>query len=274
MNGKVGSYAVTSINFNTWFNEDQNVKVITKNKKPKNKKKIIYPIFLEFVNHTSDIFWEKKLNTFANGKLPKFFSFNNNKIIFKKNNNIVECELTNDYIESTNLCIQFFKTYGGIFSKKDEIKEIEELSSSDNIEYNKINTPKTWSQIDKKMKEIMMKKFVHDMASEINLNKNDINLLLQTIKLANLSKTFNKNNFIVENEKLVRINGLKWQEENRFFKIDYAIITNKNKNKNDESSQEDEDFFEYSKDMITQYSKKIEKYFDYYHHKYIKYSII
>jgi hypothetical protein len=274
---KVGSYSVTSIDFNTWFVEDNTVKVIPKNKKQKNKKKIIYPIFLELATVTNDIYWTKKFNIWATGKIPKFFQAVGNEISYIKNNTIIaSCLLDNDVNTNMKNCVQFFKTYGGFFSKNDEkeIDEDEELSSDITSD---ITEPecKTWSQSDKKSQELMLKKYSNDLTEMMKLSHRESNLLLQTLRLAVSAKNFNKNNMILDQGKIIDIKGLLYDNNTKLFKIDYTLTSVKMINKkikdSDESSEDDIYVSEYAKDMIPQFNQKITKYYELYEKKYAKY---
>ena len=263
MRDKVGSCATTSIDFNTWFNDEQKAKTIPKNKKLKTKKKIVYPIFVEYANITMDIFWAKKFNIWANGKLPKNFSVTDSSIIFEKDDSVVICDLTHNYVTDTKLCIQFFKNYGGFFSVKDQKEEIVEYSSTPASDID-VMVDKQWNKIDKTKQEIMIKNYVHNISTVLSLNTKESNLLLQTVKLAVYSKNFNKNNIVIEHEKIINIINLMWDKDTRTFKADYAISKSVRK--------QDDEVIDLPKDMIPQYNSKIEKYYESYEKKYLRYT--
>ena len=177
MKGKVGSYATTSIDFNNWFKDEQKA-ITVKTKKQKNNKKIIYPIFLECAQITTDIFWEKKFNLWANGKLPKFFTVIDNCVHFNKGKISAKFEFTNDSVYNTKECVLFFKNNGGIFSTIDEKdgKEFDSYSLSSEEE-SIIN----WSTLTKKKQDFLLRSYVNDLSTLINLNDSEHNKLLQTI---------------------------------------------------------------------------------------------
>lgn len=272
---KVGEYSVTSIDFNTWFTEDQNVKVVQKNKKQKTKKKILYPIFMEFSAISTDIFWTKKFNMWATGKLPKFFSMNENVLSYNKNA-VVECIFDQDVETNMKACMKFFKIYGGIFSKKDEneVDEEEEDPTSDPTSELTEPEPKTWSQFDKKSQELMLKNYTNDLTDVMSLTTKESNLLLQTLRLAVSAKNFNKNNITIDQGKITDIKGLLYDSTNKLFKIDYNISNTKvviKKKDSEESSEDDTYVSELTKDMIPQFGQKINKYYELYDKKYKKY---
>jgi len=269
---KVGEYSVTSIDFNTWLGAET-PKVVQKNKKQKTKKKIVYQLFVDFASISTDIFWTKKFNLWASGKLPKFFSLNDNVLSYNKNTSI-ECVFDQDLSTNMKNCMEFFKTYGGIYSKNDEkIIEDEELSSDFTSELTEPE-PKNWSQFDKKTQELLLKIYTNDLTSVLNLTNKESNLLLQTLRLAVSAKNFNKNNISIEEGKIINIKGLMHDKENKLFKIDYNIshIKTVSKKKDSEESTEDDSYIsELTKDMIPQFTQKFNKYYELYDKKYKKY---
>lgn len=273
---QIGKYSVTSIDFNSWFDAEQNVKVVPKNKKLKNKKKIVYPIFLEYSTKASDIFWVKKFNLLANGKMPKYFSVtteSNYMIIhYIKPGTNVNCVLDKDVVTNTKNCIQFFKDYAGIFSKNNENDESDVEVSSDLP--SEITEPdvKTWAQYNKKMQELMIKNYTNELIDMMNLNNKEANLLLQTLKLSLSAKNFNKSNIVIDQGKITLIKDLLWDENTKMFKIDIASSKSTYKKISEDSSEDDIYVCDMKKDMIPQFNQKIKKYYELYDKKYIKYN--
>ena len=266
ISGKVGSYSTTSIDFNCWFRDEQKV-VTIKTKKQKNNKKIIYPVFLECANITTDIFWEKKFNLWATGKLPKYFNFYDNCIYFTKGNTTPKCELTNDNNLNTKLCIDFFKTYGCIFSIQDEKDEKYEPDETYILSEEEVK-PKNWASLSKKQQDFLLRNYVTELTKLMKLNISESNKLLQTIRLSVSDKIFNKNNIIIENNNITEIKGLMWDDSKRVFKAEQSVNKTKIKNKN---NKEDDILISLPKDMIPQFSQKLEKYFEFYEKKNAKY---
>lgn len=268
-NKKVGQYAVTSIDFNTWFGEESNVKVVPKNKKQKTKKKIVYQIFSDMALVVPDIFWVKKFNLWASGKIPKYFTVNNNVISYNKSSTSIDCVLDQDVDTNAKLCIQFFKTYGGIFSKIDEYEVEKELSSEIPSETTEPE-PKTWTQCDKKSQELMIKVYTNQLSDSLNLTNKEYCLLLQTLRLAVSAKNFNKSNIVIDNGKIIDIKGLLWDSNTKKFKLDY--VTTNTQHKKTEVDSSDEECPDITKDMIPQFNQKIKKYYELYEKKYEKYN--
>lgn len=259
--GQVGQYAVISIDFNTWFNEDPQPKTLLKNKKQKTKKKIVYPIFLDFAGETTDPFWMKKFNVWANGKLPKNFFISDNVLQYKKGNDNYTIKLTD-----VKSCIDFFKSHGGLFSKREEIEESSESTTPlESIEPVEV----IWSKSDKKNQELLIKEYTLSLAKSMHLSSKEHLLLLQTVRLAIASKNFNKSNIIINNNKIVEIHGLMWDKDLKIFKLDTSSRQIKKKS---EEVKCDDVMPDFPKDMIPNYRQRIEKYNKYYEKKADKYN--
>jgi hypothetical protein len=266
----VGTYAVQTFDFSTWCNEEQPVKMETKLKK-KNKKKIVYPMFAEFAVHTSDTYWHKKFNVLANGKIPKYFTVYGDTIAYSKSGKMVEWQRTSDNAEDTKTCIEFFKNYGGLFSKRDETEFIEQsMTPSDSyVEICSEDPPiiKTWTQYDKKSQELLIKNYTQDLGDQMNLTKSERLLLLQTLRLDIADKRFNKNNIVLNNNKIVDIIGLQ-SDKNKVFRITESSTRNVKKVEPKVSNSSD---FDYPKDMVVNYQQRFEKYYELMNKKCLKY---
>ena len=216
---KIGTMAVTSIDFDAWFKNDTVVKTAPKVNKKFNKK-VIYPLFLTFAELTTDIFWVKKFYIWANGKLPKFFKIDNHDtftIIFEKNTIYITWSPTGNHQNDTLSCITFFTTHGGIYSKKDEIaaKLIESSDSSEekDIKYG-------WTNFNKYEQEILIRIYVNELVkNELNLNQNEKNLLLQSIRLGIATKNIPNTAIEMKNNKISNIKGVLWNPQTREFRI-------------------------------------------------------
>lgn len=264
LNGKVGSYASASIDFDAWFKNEQLSTPVTKSKKTKNTKEPIYPVFEECAKNVTDIFWIKNFNIWAGGKLPKFFSYKDHTLYYNKSQNCAQCELTYDPAANTILCMNFFKMYGGIYSMQDGNDNDDPDDSDDN---EKSKGPIVWSTLSKKNQDFMIRQYVLGIKPVFNLNPKETNKLLQTIRLCVSDKTFNKSNIIIENATIIQINGLMWNPDNRIFRATYDT----DKHKKLKSKSDDIFVNSLPKDMIPQFNLKYSKYLEIYDKKNAKY---
>lgn len=214
---KIGKMAVTSIDFDAWFKNEPVVKQPVKTNKKFNKK-VIYPLFLTYAELTTDIFWVKKFQLWANGKLPKFFTVIDHTITFDKKNIHATWTPTNNPEQDVLSCISFFTVHAGLYSKKDEqnAKLIE--SSSDSSEHEAIEYG--WTNFNKYKQELLIRSYVNELAkSELQLTDKEKKLLLQLIRLGIATKNIQNNAIEINQNKISNIKGVLWNPQTREFRI-------------------------------------------------------
>jgi hypothetical protein len=216
---KIGSMAVMSFDFDEWFKNESNVNNTVKVNKKYNKK-IVHPLLLTYSELITDVFWIKKFQLWASGKLPKNFTLFNNVITFINKNGVESTwQPTGNHKEDAQSCIQFFSLHAGLFSKKDEL-EARYVESEDEEEE---EIQKTWSQINKNEQEILIRTYVNELAqSDMNLNNQECKLLLQSIRLGIATKNISNQSIEMKNNKIINIKGILWNAETRQFRVNYT----------------------------------------------------
>ena len=218
----VGQYSVSISSFLPWKSEKS---VVTPKKNKKMLKPIINPIFEQLANLTEDIFWKTIFLDCSRGKFPRGFTFKNNVLTFKKGNKMTRLELTTNLAESFTSSMNFFQSAGGIMSKEDreKIRRKEEERILEQIES---ETEKNWKDIKKEnLKEILLNEFINDICEELKFNDMEKRELTTTIKKGIILKCFNNENIIMEDGRIVEIEGLIYDEKKREHDIheDYII---------------------------------------------------
>ena len=255
--GRIGSHAISTIDFSFWANEPI-VQMPHKIKKTKVTKDIIYKIFDDCAVVTEDKFWAEKFNNAAIGKFPPKFSFNDGLLIFKKGAKCLTLEVSNNPYEASNACIQFFHTNGGIFSELDERNSAE-------LQYERTREalnqePLTWGNANKKVQENILCYYIENMKNLMKLEKSEAEELRQVIQLGIVSKHFGKHNINIENNRIHSITGLLWNAEARTFYIDPNIkpVTSRTyeRKANNQINEPSE------KDTIPQFGSEWDKYLD------------
>jgi|688.fasta_scaffold151546_3 hypothetical protein len=209
-NGKVGNQAISTIDFNTWI-KDTEVVV----KKKKKRKEIVHKIFSDFANIITDTFWIEKFNNASIGKLPTKFSFSNGVLKYKKGNKTYSKELLNSNLETAYECIKFFNTYG-LFSNNDISKSNEQIGEIK-------SEILTWENANENVKELLIGYYINDMMKVMELNKSEVKQLKQTIMMGISLKLLKKTHFFVEENRLIKINNILWDNVNRKFFIDESL---------------------------------------------------
>lgn len=227
MSQSVGQYSVSISSFLPWKSDKP---VTTPKKRKKTLKPIVNPIFEKLANLTEDIFWKTTFLDCARGKLPRGFTFRNNLLTFKKGNKMTCLELTTNLPESFTSTMNFFQSAAGIMSSQDrrkiKLKEEERI-----LEQNEKDLDKEWKDIRKEnIKDVLLNEFIVDICERLEFNENEKRELITTIKKGIMLKYFNNDNILMENGKIVEIDGLNYNEKKRIHEIDESYIVKRNRN--------------------------------------------
>lgn len=216
-NGKIGSYAISTVDFNSWSQTPTNSN--KKNKKNRSNKQLINKIFADYSELVDDPFWIEKFKNASHGKFPTKFSYKNDSIIYKKASKSNTLELPKNKLEGVSACIHFFQTHGSIFSPLD-IQKTAELEQIKRI--NELNTQQelSWSNSNKKVQECLLSYYVISMKENLRLTENEMEQLREIINLGIVDKFFGKHNITIKNKRINNIDGLMWDSELRYFFID------------------------------------------------------
>lgn len=262
---KVGSYAISTVNFDSWIKEP----VITtqhKNKKTRGIKEVKNPCFLEYIEITQDSFWVEKFTNASIGKFPVKFSYRDGVMYYKKGAKVRSLELSNNKYEAAPSCIEFFRVNGGIFSPIDEQNSIALQNARIQSD---LTAPLTWGSANKKLQECLISYYVMHMKSSMNLKSNEVEQLRRCILLGIFNKYFGKHNIRIEENHIYSIEGLMWDDEAHIFFIDNRIkpvLTRKYTRKLDANNTSDISH----KDMIPQFMTRWQKYVDFLDKKMIR----
>lgn len=216
LGGKVGSYAISTVDFDSWMNEPV-VQAPQRNRKTRGNKETVHKIFADCAVVTQDPFWVDKFNNAAMGKFPHKFNFHDGLLTYRKGAKSHVLEVSNNPYEASYACMEFFRANGGIFSPSDEQKSLE-------LQYARAHAvltqqQLTWGDANKKVQECMLSYYVIDMKALMGLSDPEVEQLRQTIRLGIANKYFGKHNIRVENNRIHSVDGLLWNNELRNFYI-------------------------------------------------------
>jgi hypothetical protein len=171
------------------------------------KKDIIYPIFLECIEHIDDKFWENIFEDLAYGKTPygtyinkNFFSCNykDKEFSYKIEKNDPE-QLYNDIYSLLN-------TKLGLLSPRDKIKKKTDFI---NIEDEIKEGRKNWSKIRKKnIKELLIENYVIAMKNKYSLTIKQVKYLLSVIFIGMVFKIINTKDIHYNDGVINKIDGI------------------------------------------------------------------
>ena len=178
------------------------------------KRELIYPFFLDCINHCTDSFWEQIFDDLAYGKAPygtyitKGFlccSYKNKEFSYKIERKETSLILYTDIFT-------LMKEKLGILSYKEAVQK--KLDFTD-LEKNLRNSRQEWGDIKKKtIKDSLYEKYAIDMAEKHNLTTQQTKYLLALLLLAITFKSITSKDIIYENDKIIHINGLEISQDN------------------------------------------------------------
>lgn len=215
-NSNVGTFAVTTFDFNHWKPTQPPANV--KQRKTRSKKVVVHNIFEKCLEHITDPFWIEKITAASYNKFPRGFGYRDGVLFYKKGNKSQSLEIGNkNYFEAANATIEFMRTNGGIFSTLDKEKSTLMHSNRD-AEYEEEEL--TWANTNKRVHECLISNYVVFMKQQMGLTDNEKEHLRQTVNLGISNKFFTKDNIHITDKQIYLIDGLLWDDESRRFYID------------------------------------------------------
>lgn len=223
LGGRVGSYAISTVDFDSWMNEPM-VQAPQRIRKTRGVKEVIHKIFADCAIIIEDPFWVEKFNTAAIGKFPRGFNFHDGVLVYKKGAKSHALEVSNNPYEAAYACMEFLRSNGGIFSPLDEQTSLElQYARSQAV---LTQQQLTWADSNKKIQECMLSHYVMTMKNTMKLNDLEVEQLRQTIRLGIANKYFGKHNIRVESNRIHSIDGLLWNNDARMFYINPELKPN------------------------------------------------
>jgi hypothetical protein len=258
LGGRVGSYAISTIEFDSWMHEPI-VQAPQRARKVRGIKEVIHKIFADCANAVDDPFWAEKFNTAARGKFPRGFGYNDGILSFRKGAKCHQLEVSANPYEAAFACMEFFRGNGGIFSPMDEQQSLELQHARSQAVLTQQQL--TWGDANKKIQECMLSHYVIGMKSLMELTDLEMEQLRQTIRLGIANKFFGKHNIHVDNNRIHSIGGLLWDNQDRRFYINPDLKPNSTRtytrNKEGPAAIDPS-----QKDMIPQFGIKWNKYIE------------
>lgn len=174
------------------------------------KKEIIYPIFLECIQYTSDTFWENVFEDLAYSKCP--YGTYINKGFLCCNYKDKEFSYKIEKKDSKQLYEDVYNLLAkrlGLLSIRDKLKKKIDFNT---IEEELKSNRKNWTHIRKKnIKDLLIENYVIDMKKKYNLTNKQARTLLSNIFIGMIFKVINVKDIIYENGEIKEINGISFE---------------------------------------------------------------
>jgi len=194
---------------------------------PYDKREVLYPVFEQCVQHTTDDFWKNIFENFSMGKCPKglyiskdtIYSSNKKKGVFynipqyesiAQSKNVFS-EVRNILMNELSICSNI-----DIDNKKREISETNKPGE--------INDDTVWSEIRKKnTREIYIIKFVLRMKRKYNLDWHNTQDLYSLVHTSFIYKSQSSKDVNFKNKRIESINGIEYDESLKKFVNKYIV---------------------------------------------------
>jgi hypothetical protein len=183
------------------------------------KKEIIFPLFLECCQYTTDIFWENIFEDLAYGK-PPYGTYISKGFLccsYKKKEFSYKIERKTPEILHSDIYL-LLKNKLGLLSQKEKIKK---RAAFQNIEETMNETRKSWSKIRKKnIKDLLIEQFVINMRYKHFLSIAQSRYLLSLIFIAMVFKVITSNDIDYQNGVILGIDGISFNKKEIIFERD------------------------------------------------------
>ena len=206
-------------------------------------KDIIYPFFLYCTKYTTDEFWKNIFEDLSFGETPTgvFISKNMIQSIVKGKEFVYKINPTEDPEK-------IYTDLRHILSDKMNILSPTELQKNKSLVPRTKTKVDKWSNIKKKtIKDILLSNYVVEICKEKEVSKNKTNDLLDIITLFISLKILDNNDIILSDNKIVKIDGLFFDENMGTFRFDKHVDFTNN----------DIEVIEENKKMISEWKKFI-----------------
>ena len=193
---------------------------------PQDRGKILYPVFSDCAQYTLDAFWQQVFEDCAKGKFPKGSSIDAEGVTMYFKNKISKSVITYKLTETPE---QIFKDLKGLFQEQLNIKsnidreeiraELDQICKSLQESFGG-----NWQQIKrKKIKDPIIRRYILDLKERHKLSDRETSQVAQLIKLGFLFNWISNENVIYQDQQIVDIETLHFNEDDRTFQLEEQI---------------------------------------------------
>lgn len=177
------------------------------------KNDVIYPIFIECMQYSSDIFWKNTFEELSYGRCPYGIYISNDNICcnYKDKKFCYNIYNQNDPEIVYQDILHLFKDKFGLLSKTDKLLKNKIFIQRQNEINNILNS--NWSNIKRKNIRVMLiEKFVINKSKQYGLDISQSRDLYHQIILGLLFKTIHKNSIVYEDKNIKEIKCISFKK--------------------------------------------------------------
>lgn len=172
---------------------------------------IVYPIFLDCCQYTSEPYWKNVFEDLAYNRCPPGIYIKNNCICYKQGGKEIIYQITYDDTK------KLFDKLQKLFMKK--LKIISTTNRSENkkkyrhAEHELKQSVDNWSSIRKKnIRDNMIARYVINMQEKYKLSNKNMRYLRSKIIIGLLFNTIQPQDIIIEDNEIIAINGIEFRD--------------------------------------------------------------
>jgi hypothetical protein len=189
------------------------------------KKEILYPIFLECIEYTSDTFWENVFEDLAYGKTPYGTYLNKSFLCCNYKNKEFSYK-----IERKDPKVLYDDVYNLLAKKLCLLSVRDKLNKKidfNNIEEEIKQTRESWVNIRKKnIKDLLIENFVINMKTKYSLTVKQSRKLMSDIFIAMIFKVITVKDINYKDGSIISIDGISFNEKEYNFDKDIYDVEN------------------------------------------------
>jgi hypothetical protein len=172
---------------------------------------VYHKIFADCAAISSDPFWCDIFTEAASNQLPPYFSYTNGELKYRKRGVASIIQVPSDPITASLLLMKTFEEKSNLISPNRPI-------------VNQLITPAvreliTWSSLSANNRLCLRLRYIHDVAREKKLSKNEINQLRQLINIGFTQRYFDTHSITMNYDRISQLSGLLWHEPERRFSL-------------------------------------------------------
>ena len=189
------------------------------------KREILYPIFLQCIQYTTDSFWENIFEDLAYGKSPYGTYINKSFLCCNYKNKEFSYKIEKkDSLQLYNDVYNLLAKKLGLLSVRDKINKKIDFN---NIEEDLKHTRKSWNNIKKKnIKDLLIENYVIEMKNKYSLSIKQSRKLISSIFIGMIFKVLSVKDINYEDGKILDIDGIKFNEKEVIYERDIYNFDN------------------------------------------------
>lgn len=185
-----------------------------------------FPIFVEASKLVEDPYWKGIFEKCGTGKFPTRFSFREDNIYYKHGTKLQSIEVPRLPSDALYVVMAFFRENSGLMSPN----EIQEAQQRQAILAQTYRSPTMWKDLNQKERTLYITEYIKVVIKEMKLSQKEKDQFRRVLRGGLAIGCFSsaRNNIIISQSQIIRIDGLYFDNNKRVFVIDQSLYPNTN----------------------------------------------